>query len=77
MRSRDEDSLEAKSLFQPKLTWEQEIQEEDRMLLRRQEDFRAAAAYVAVAFARLPVVERVVLFGSVAQPLRREIPRFR
>ena len=57
--------------------WEDEIQEEDRLLLRRQEDFRAGADYVAFAFARLPYVERVVLIGSVAQPLRREVPRFR
>lgn len=57
--------------------WEDEIQEEDRLLLRRQEGFRAGADYVAFAFARLPYVERVVLIGSVAQPLRREVPRFK
>jgi hypothetical protein len=57
--------------------WQEEIQEEDRLLLRRQESFRAGADYVAFAFARLPCVERVVLIGSVAQPLRREVPRFR
>jgi hypothetical protein len=45
--------------------------------LRRQESFRAAADYVTSAFAQLPGVERVVLIGSVAQPLRREVPRFR
>jgi hypothetical protein len=33
------------------------------------EKLRAAADYVAVAFARLPVIERVVLIGSVARPL--------
>jgi len=54
----------------------EEIREEDRALLRRQRDFRAAADHVAFAFARSPFVERVALIGSVAQPLRREVPRF-
>jgi hypothetical protein len=56
---------------------DEEVAEEDRLLLRRQEEFRAAAEYVAAAFAGLPIVERVVLFGSVAQHLRKEVPRFR
>jgi hypothetical protein len=60
----------------PAFVSEEEIVEEDRLLLRRQEEFRAAADYVATAFARLPAVERVVLFGSVAQPPCREVPRF-
>jgi len=53
-----------------------EIEEEDRLLRRRQEELRAAAEYVAVAFARLDTVQKVVLFGSVARPLERELPRF-
>jgi hypothetical protein len=61
---------------EPQLSWEEEIAEEDRLLLRRQEEFRAAADFVTAALARLPFVERVVLFGSVAQPLRKEVPRF-
>ncbi len=65
------------SWAEPELAWEEEVAEEDRQLLRRQEELRAAADYVATAFARLPVVERVVLFGSVAQPLHEEIPRFK
>ncbi|HSD27686.1 MAG TPA: hypothetical protein VLL75_10320, partial [Vicinamibacteria bacterium] len=60
----------------PELPREEEIAEEDRLLLRRQEELPAAADYVAAAFARLPVVERVVLIGSVARPLEREVPRF-
>jgi hypothetical protein len=60
----------------PELPLKEEIAEEDRLLLRRQEELRAAADYVAVGFARLPVVERVVLMGSVARPLEREVPRF-
>jgi len=57
--------------------WEEEIEERDRLLLQRQEGFRAGADYVAFAFARLSCVERVALIGSVAQPLHREVPRFR
>ncbi len=56
---------------------EEETEEQDRQLLRRQKDFRTAADYASAAFARLPFVERVVLFGSVAQRLGREVPRFR
>lgn len=56
---------------------EQEIEEEDQTMLRLQRNFRLAADVVADAFAQLPEVERVVLFGSVAVPLEREVPRFR
>ncbi|MEA2562096.1 MAG: hypothetical protein QOH06_3600 [Acidobacteriota bacterium] len=57
--------------------WERQIREEDRSLARRQQEFRVAADYVATALAQLPMVDRVVLFGSVARPLRREVPRFK
>lgn len=73
----DEDISEDDAWLPAEAAWEEEIQEEDRLLLRRQEGFRAGADYVTDAFAGLPFVERVVLFGSVAQPLRREVPRFR
>jgi len=54
-----------------------EIEDEDRLRLRHREAFRSAADYVAAAFARLTFVQRVVLFGSVAQPPRKETPRQR
>ena len=54
-----------------------EIDDEDRFRLRHREAFRRAADYVAAAFARLTFVQRVVLFGSVAQPPRKETPRQR
>ncbi len=78
----DEDAFEETagdddSWAEPELTWDEEIAEQDGLLRRRQEEFRAAAAFVTATFARLPFVERVVLFGSAAQPLRREVPRFR
>ena len=46
-------------------------------MLRRQEHFRIAAEAVAAAIAQLPEVEKVVLVGSVANPLEVEVPRFR
>ncbi len=45
-------------------------------MLRRQEEFRLAAEYVASAFSKVPEVGRVVLFGSAALPLKKEVPRF-
>jgi hypothetical protein len=46
-------------------------------MLRRQRELRQAAEAVATAMSRLNTVEKVVLFGSVAKPLEREVPRFR
>jgi len=73
----EENPYDDGSWVDPELPWEEEIAEEERLLLRRQDELRAAADYVAAAFARLPVVERVVLIGSVARPLEREVPRFK
>lgn len=73
----DEDAGKDDAWLPTEPFWEEEIREEDRLSLRRQESFRAGADYVTVAFAELPFVERVVLLGSAAQPLRREVPRFR
>ena len=56
---------------------EQEIDEQGQCMVRRQRNFRLAADVVTAAFAQLPEVERVMLFGSVAVPLEREVPRFR
>ncbi len=53
------------------------LREDDRYTLRRYEEFRAAAAYVSGAFAPVPAVIRVVLFGSVASPPRVEATRRR
>ncbi len=54
-----------------------EIAEEDEMMLRRHRRFRRAAECVAEALAEIGDVQKVVLFGSVAVPLRKEVPRFR
>jgi hypothetical protein len=53
------------------------IAKENASMLLRQQNFKLAAEYVAVAFSHIDAVQRVVLFGSVAQPLVEEIPRFR
>lgn len=54
-----------------------EIEEEDFYRLRHGEAFRHAADYVTAAFATLPFVHKVVLFGSIARPPKRETPRQR
>jgi hypothetical protein len=55
----------------------QEITDEDELMLRRQGEFRLAAEYVAAAFAQFEAVQKIVLFGSAALGLEKEIPRFR
>ena len=54
-----------------------EIQEENQAMLHRQEQFLIAAKYVADSLSNIPEVQKVVLFGSVAKPLEKEVPRFR
>ena len=54
-----------------------EIEEENDFMLQRYENFRAAAELVAAELAKNPAVLKVVLFGSVASPLKKEVPRFR
>ncbi len=46
-----------------------ELAEANERMLQRQRDFERAAEFVAEAFASVPTVERVTLFGSVAAPL--------
>jgi hypothetical protein len=60
----------------PRKPSRREIAEEDRRQLKRQHDFRVAADAVAAALASFPEVEKIALFGSVARPLVREVPRF-
>jgi len=54
-----------------------QLNDDDLYTLRRDEDFRLAARYVAEAFARVPTVRRVALFGSVASPPTLESGRWR
>ena len=53
-----------------------ETEDQNAMMLRRQRNLRAAAEYVARELSLLPEVVRVAVFGSVTQPLKKEIPRF-
>ena len=64
----EEDSFDALDSHQ--------IQKEDQAMLRRQEQFRMAARYIAEGLSELPHVRKIVLFGSVAKPLEKEVPRF-
>jgi hypothetical protein len=56
---------------------DEDIDEENTLMLRRQRLFRWAAQAIAVAFSEIPDVEKVAAFGAVAQPLSEEVPRFR
>jgi hypothetical protein len=53
-----------------------EVAEEDE-LMRRQRVFRLAADHVAKALAKFETVQKIAIFGSVASPLEKEVPRFR
>ncbi len=53
-----------------------EIYEEDQHMLKRQEDFRKAARLLTQKLSIMPEVTKVVLFGSTALPLWKEVPRF-
>ena len=53
------------------------IERQNQYLIKLQQDFRIAADYIAAALAEHPAVRKVVLFGSVAVPLWKEVPRFR
>ncbi len=56
---------------------ENELERHERYVANRRASLRRAAELVAGEFAAFPFVERVVLFGSVAEPVRQEPPRFR
>jgi hypothetical protein len=66
-----------KSLFSDEEPGREDIEETNRDMLLRQEEFLRAARFIARAFSRIPEVTQVVLFGSVAGPLEKEVPRFR
>src|SRR5882757_9268647 len=53
------------------------IDEQNRHMLERQRQFRAAADVVTDAWMRFREVAAVAVIGSVAKPLWKEVPRFR
>ncbi len=52
------------------------IEEQNRLMVERQRQFRMAADVVAQAWTRFAEVQAVAVIGSVAKPLWKEIPRF-
>jgi hypothetical protein len=52
------------------------IAKEERRLLERQQVFRLVADRLTAALAQCGDLEALALIGSVARPLRREVPRF-
>jgi hypothetical protein len=70
-RIRDDFEIE-----EEKLVSRAAIAEQNETLLRRQYQFRMAADFVVEAWRDRPEVEAVALFGSVAVPLWKEVPRF-
>jgi hypothetical protein len=54
-----------------------DIEDQNRCLLRHQQNFRRAADIVADALATFAEVEAVAVIGSVAKALWKEVPRFR
>ena len=54
-----------------------EIAQENTAVLKRRDSFRRVAEMAATGFGKLPFVQKVVLFGSVAAPPKKEGPRFR
>ena len=52
------------------------IAKEEQGLLERQRVFRVVADRLTAALARCNDIEAIALIGSVARPLRREVPRF-
>ena len=54
-----------------------DVHESNQRMQRRQWEFRRAADVVAQELSEFAQVQKVVLFGSVAVPLTKELPRFR
>ncbi len=74
----DDDDLESfEAEFERHELSREGIAETNRHLVERQALFRRAADVATAALARFDEVEAVALFGSVANPLRKEVPRFR
>jgi hypothetical protein len=53
------------------------IEEQNRLMVRRQREFRIAADVVTEAWTVFPEVQAIAVIGSVSKPLWKEVPRFR
>jgi hypothetical protein len=70
-----DDDFDENSRFEPPS--DEDIDEENGLMLRRQRLYRWAAQSVAVAASELAAVGKVAAFGAVARALEMEVPRFR
>jgi hypothetical protein len=53
------------------------VEEQNRLMVERQRQFRMAADVVTDAWMRFAEVQAVAVIGTVAKPLWKEVPRFR
>ena len=53
------------------------INETNQLMLTQQKNYRLAADYVANSLKQIDEVEKIVLFGSIANHLKKEVPRIR
>jgi hypothetical protein len=53
------------------------IEDENKLMVRRQREFRQAADVLTDAFMEFPEIEAIAVIGSVVRPLWKEVPRFR
>jgi hypothetical protein len=53
-----------------------QAREENDYHLRRRKEFRLTAEHIASALSAIPEIQKIVLFGSVAKPLKKERTRF-
>ena len=54
-----------------------EIAQENAAMLKRRDSFRRLVEMIATGLSKLACVQKAVLFGSVAAPPTKEVPRFR
>lgn len=54
----------------------QQIEDENRVMLQLQRQFRIAADVITDAWMAYPEVQAIALIGSVSKPLWKEVPRF-
>lgn len=52
------------------------IEQQNRLMLEREREFRMAADVVTDAWVRFDEVQAIAVIGSVAKPLWKEVPRF-
>jgi len=72
-----DDEWEQENPFDDSTPDDEDIASQNHYLLKRQKESRLAAEFVARGLSQVPEVQKVVLFGSVAAPLEKEVPRFR